>query len=180
MGLNSVYKYEDQLSILWDIKIIAPGAEKLSFKVESCSIPQYKLDVERKFSGETVYKKITHPEAISITFRESSDQSTYAFFRDWMSKFYDFKRHIFYSFTTLEEYNASLYRVNIFYYKPGWPIGIGIPFVENDFSVPTKQFSCLRCKPIGIDDISLDYSDGNALKYTVTLLPEEIFPVDLI
>ena len=178
MGLNSVYKFEDQLSILWDIKILAGNAEKLQFKVEDCSLPFYKFDVERKFSQETVFKKVENLDEVSITFRESNDHSTFDFFYNWMSKFYSFEDRVFRSFSSIEEYNKYLFSIDLYLYKPGYPIGMGIPFRENDYSKATKAFHLTRCKPIGIDTVSFDYSTGSALKYSVSFLPEEIQPLD--
>jgi len=160
--IDSVYRYEDQLASNWDLQIDSPeGAvlSKIKYKVISTSIPFQKFQVERKKSGETIFKGVEEADTFTITLRESPDFTSFLFFQTWMDLFYDRIKRVFRVFPSEALYWLSLYNVQITFYR--------------DNFIPSGVCLATFCKPVGIETLSLDYS-GNPLVFTVTLQPERI------
>jgi hypothetical protein len=190
--IESTYKYDDQLGSQWDLKIHSLTGEetKLKFKVQTTNLPLPSLVVERKKSGETVYKSYNEVDDFSVTLRESPDFSTYKFFQSWQDLFYDRSKRVFKNFTNLASYQKSLYNVEVTFYKGtliAFPDSTAIIPSEvysllnakfdisskTEFTIPTYSFYATNCKPINIDTVSLDYT-GQPLLFTVHFKAEQI------
>jgi len=172
--IESAYKYEDQLSSQWDLKIhsLDGKADKIKFKVQSTSIPFSSFDVERKKSGELAFKGYKEIDNFSVTLRESSDFSTFKFFQDWQDKFYNRDTRTFNTFYSKADYYKSLYNIEITFYV-GMVIAIGIPYIDVDTMRPSYSFFGSNCKPIAIENLSLDYSGSGPLVFSVSFACEK-------
>lgn len=176
------YQEDNQLSVWWDLSILNKDEfENLKIRVESVTAPFLKLEVERKNSGETFFKNVQHPENITLTIRESTSFSTYKFFNGWLEKFYDSEKRVFKTFTSVTDYELNLFDLKLTYYKgPRFNVGFSVLGVDvlkelgyNPMK-PSYSFTMTKCKIIGIDDLNPTYDSGNALIYSITILPEAI------
>lgn len=82
-----------QLANLWEFFI--DDNEEMKFHVTSTSIPQTKLSVEERNTGEKLYSGYEHESGFSIEIRETTDFKAYNYFKSWMDEVYDPVRRVF-------------------------------------------------------------------------------------
>lgn len=173
------YEEDNQLTSWWELNINTKSSWGLLKKrVESVDLSFLKLETERKKSGETVYVGVEYCEPITLVIRESISFSTYDFFDQWFDKFYDKKNKVFRTFRNEIDYDNELLDITLTYYK-GPLLNLAMSIANIDIGVdqmkPSMAFRMLSCKIIGLSDINATYDSGEALKYTITILPEETF-----
>jgi len=189
--LDDAFKYEDQLQSCWDFSIVDKTSfSHLKFKVQDTNIPMYKFTVERKITGELLYKALEDLDSLTITFRESSDFSTFDYFNNWYNFIYDFKQRCFktmsnditdslrnFKVTLYQRYNAedwNEYTTPMDYSSSVNNINAKQAFKTKPDEKELHSFNLHNCRIIGLDTVSLDYNSGAPLTYTVNILPETI------
>jgi hypothetical protein len=177
---NNFYNSENQLSAFWDIEVLnSNNSSLLKTRVVSSTIPFLKLNVERQITGLTTFKDVTFPEEFSITLRESTDFLVYNFFKDWLSKFYNEEENTFKTFSSKFEYEQSLLNLKFTFYKGvgfafGFGTGIESVKIEKDNMVKSFSFIAKNCKPLGFNNIDLQYDTSTALEVTINMIAEQI------
>lgn len=184
--IEDVFQYEDQLGALWEVRIIPKKSSNvdskiLTFKTQEMTIPFFRFKVERQLSGLIPWMGVEDLNELSITLRESVDFSTIKFFEELKSKIYDYKERRF-----LVQKNENDYLVDIeaSFFKPG-SIEQSIEWRNADLWVknqtwqtqtiydePSIKIIYKNCKLIGFDNLNLSYTGGEAIVYSVTLMPE--------
>ena len=117
--IEDVYQYEDQISTLWDLKIIPPkgfgiDSEKLQYKIQDCNIPFLNLKAERMYDYNIMWTGIEDLQNLSFTIRESNDFSSLMFFETLIDKIYDYKNRVF---RVLKSQSDSLIDIEISFGK---------------------------------------------------------------
>lgn len=173
------YETDNQISILWDIEVLnSNNASLLKTRVVSSTIPFLKINSERRLSGLISFKDISFPDEFSITLRESSNFSVYKFFKEWMSKFYNEEENTFKTFSSKSEYEQNLLNLKFTFYR-GKSIAFGIGTaiegvqIEKDTMEESFSFYAKNCKPVGFNDIDLQYDSGSALEITINMIAEQ-------
>lgn len=185
MGIiDEAYKVEYQLSNQWDLVFPDPAfsSKNLHLKIVDASIPFYKLEVESKLTGEKFYKSLADLGTISLTVRESIDFNTHTYFQDWFNNVYDLSKRVFKKVP--DEY-YTFRDLKVVFYRPlltalDTAFTIGAPLFQS-FTTPSInpvrpsfEISLKRCRVLGVSDLSLSYSSGDPLTYSIELQPEEI------
>lgn len=165
--IETAYSQADQLSWMWDCSLLLPfSSTQVDFRVESIDIPSYQFELERKLSQETFIKSIKQPDEVSLTFRESNNFKVYDFIKKWLDYFYDDNKNTMRTFNSANDYNQFKGSITLSYYKPN--------IVSLLPPVLVARFKLINCLPVGITPISANYSEGDALRITVSLLPEKV------
>ena len=90
--LTSVAKLAFQHSSLWELLI--EGAEDMKFRISSVSLPFIAFETQTRKTGSKHYIEYKPEEDFSITFRETSDFSTYDYFKDWQDQIFDYRTRV--------------------------------------------------------------------------------------
>lgn len=80
-----------QKNNLWDFRIQKNDESEWPFvaKVKAASLPFISLTTETRNTGEKHYTGFTPIETLSITIYESTEFSTYSYFKEWMDQVFD-------------------------------------------------------------------------------------------
>ena len=174
------YETDNQLSTFWDVEILnSENIPKLKTRVISSTIPFLQINIERRLSGILSFKDVTFPEEFSITLRESSNFTVYKFFKEWISKFYNEEENTFKTFESKTAYLQNLLNLKFTFYRGNniaLGVGTGIEGVEfkKDTMEESFSFYAKNCKPIGFNNIDLQYDSGSALEITINMIAEQV------
>lgn len=184
--IEDVFQYEDQQGALWEVRIIPKKASDndpkiLTFKTQEITIPFFKLKAERQLSGLIPWMGVEEINELSFMLRESIDFSTIKFFEELRSKIYDYKKRCF---IVQKNENDYLPDIEVSFLKPGniedsneWKYAYH--WIRDEtwksqtiYNEPSIKIMYKNCKIIGFDSLSLSYSAGEPVSYSITMLPE--------
>lgn len=157
--MNS-FQTAPQLSNLWEFYIL--DAENLKFKVINTSLPFPKLEQEKKPTGEHFYSGYTTPDTFSVTFREDVKFSIHDYFLNWQKMVFDFKSGVFKS--GVKQTKEAIIEFSSF---------------RGGEEVATKTFYCHGLRVLGVSDLTLDYTNGDQLQFTVNFGVDVVTPDSL-
>lgn len=126
----------------------------MKFKITNCSLPLPSLETEATKVGRKHYKSRNYEGDYTITVLEDTTFSSYNYFKNWMSKVYNFDTQ---------------------YWESNPPSKTGIlTYYDNSLTLPTGIFLYESLKIKGIGDLSQQRSESSPLTLTIALTFEKV------
>lgn len=93
--IDEAAKYDDFKATFWELEI--EGFPESRFRIEECTLPFTKFQVETLVSGEKFFTEVDHPGEFSITIRETEKLDVRTHFKEWQDAFFDTEKGVFIS-----------------------------------------------------------------------------------
>ncbi|MDA3854940.1 MAG: hypothetical protein PF569_01680 [Candidatus Woesearchaeota archaeon] len=159
------YRLEnEQLANMWQLQFF--DKPNLDLHIVEANLPFNKLEMQGRSYGKKSYTRMAPVETISFTFREVEGFDNYNFFNNWLNDIYDFKKHVFKTFSNeLDAYIKKYKTATLMFMRK-----IGGHLVP----VPSKTFTLNKLMILGISEISLSNDNGEPLEFTVEMAVEDV------
>lgn len=145
---------------LWEFSFDSIGSD-LRYYVKNVNLPFISLDKEQRNTGYSYYTGYTPEEDFTITFIDNSNLYVLDFLRRWQDSIFDYEQRVF------KQGNHTKTGTLIIQKFIGNE-GLANGFLKKAVYETVKTYVFHNMMLVGIENIELDYEDGNAKTITAT------------
>lgn len=172
-----------QLASLWHIIFIGVAEMHLKILAQSVSIPFPKLKTERNaVTGDVYYSGYEDVGEVSITFLETEVFTITRFINRWMDKHYDQSARVF-----RDQFTAGTLDALVVFERRGAKIDLqesdlgisGFQDITNLATRATQMFLLSGMRPLGMENLSLDYTNDGPLSVDTSFAVDSVSKVGI-